>query len=430
MGNPTLEVVKAKRKRKRMVREVEAVLANDTRGIFQRGRVPIRDTGDNDVEIDIVWAGICHSDYHNVKGEWPGSSIYPMVPGHEVAGLVAAIGKNVTKFKVGQKVGVGCFVDSCRNCEQCAAGDENYCDKGCTMTYNANISPEVQKAKGYPTNTTYGGYSQKMVVDQEYVVNIPEGLPMECTAPLLCAGITMYSPLKYYGAKAGASKFHVGIVGLGGLGDMGVKLSKAMGNKVTVISTSERKREYAEKTLGVNFICTGRDPKTLGEVSGNNASTFDLILCTSSALSSVVPYLTMVKTNGTFCMLGIPSNELSFHAFHIVGRRKKVVGSCIGGIKETQEVLNFCAENKLWSEVEQIKASEVNRAYTELGTGKSAKQRYVIDVKNTLVSDGDWTVDTATVKDCPKHTVCASNKIIGADNTAGKTYDPSKDKFE
>lgn len=411
-----------------MVREVIALVADDTRGIFKKGKVPIRDTLSDDVEIDIVWAGICHSDYHNVKGEWPGSSIYPMVPGHEIAGIVAAVGKDVTKFKVGDRVGVGCFVDSCRNCPQCAVGDENYCDKGMVMTYNANLPKALIEKKGYPTNTTYGGYSQKVVVDQNYVIRIPTGLPMECSAPILCAGITMYSPLKYYGAKAAGSKFHVGIVGLGGLGDMGVKISKAMGNTVSVISTSQRKKEYAEKSLGAAFICTTRDPATLEKVSREHANTFDLILCTSAALSSVAPYLTMVKTNGTFCMLGVPTSELSFHAFSIVGRRKKVVGSCIGGIKETQEVLDFCAEHKLWSEVEQIGASEVNRAYQELGTGQSKKQRYVIDVKNTLV-EGDWTVDQTPVKKSASHTVCAKNTIIGAKNTAGMTYNPDTDTF-
>ena len=212
-----------------MVKQVQALVSKDTRGFFVRGEVPIRECNPNDVEVEILWAGICHSDYHNVKAEWPGKAVYPMVPGHEIVGVVTAVGEKTTKFKVGENAGVGVFVDSCRACEMCSLGDEQYCMKGMILTYNIQLSEEFQKEKNFPDDKTYGGYSQRVVVHEDYVLKIPEGLPLEYSAPLLCAGITMYSPLHYYGAKDAGEKFHVGIVGLGGLGDMGVKISKKNG---------------------------------------------------------------------------------------------------------------------------------------------------------------------------------------------------------
>ena len=410
-----------------MVFQVEALVAYDTRGHFKRGVVPRRDCNPNDVLINIRYAGICHSDYHSVKAEWAGKNCYPMVPGHEIAGIVEETGTSVTKFKIGDRVGVGCFVDSCRSCEMCELGEEQYCKK-LIPTYNGSLPEKFWKTNKYPDNRTYGGYTQKIVVDENYVVKIPETLPLEHSAPLLCAGITMYSPLAHFGAKAAGSKFNVGVIGLGGLGDMGVKLSKAMGNKVTVISTSERKREYAEKTLGVDFINSGRDSKSLRAMQRKHGNKFDLILCTISANFNLTPYLGLVKTNGFFCILGAPTRPLELNSFLLLSNRRSVCGSNIGGIRETQEMLDFCAEHQLWSEVEHIKASEVNRAFQELGTNSSAKQRFVIDVEDSLLP-GDWEIDSKPLTKCPPHIVNPRARIIGAENTAGKTYYPEKDVF-
>lgn len=409
-----------------MVFEVEALLAKDTRGHFVRGKIPRRDVTANDILIDIHYAGICHSDVHQAKGEWPMPAVYPMVPGHEIAGVVEAVGDKVTKYKVGDKVGVGCFVDSCRSCNMCKLNEEQYCSNpGYVGTYNAQQKDE----KLYPEGKTFGGYSQKIVVDVNYVLAIPDSLPFEYSAPLLCAGITMFSPLNHYGAKAAGKDFHVGIIGLGGLGDMGVKIALAMKNKVSVVSRSERKREYVEKTLGVDYICSGSTSESLTSMSQKYADSFDLVICTIAADFNMGPYLSLVKTDGTFCMVGVPANPLSFHAFDVIGKRKKIGGSLIGGIKETQEMLEFCAEHQLWSEAEVIHAKEVNRAYVELATNAASKQRFVIDVQKTLV-EGDWKVQSDMLKKAPSHKVHEGIPIIGAENTSGKTYLPAEDLFE
>jgi uncharacterized zinc-type alcohol dehydrogenase-like protein len=272
---------------------VWALACHDTSGLFTKHQILRRAPGDNDVLIDIHYNGICHSDVHQGRAEWPSRAIYPMVPGHEIVGIVESVGEKVSKFKVGDRVGVGCFVDSCRSCHSCRDGFEQYCFgevesndsefglslKVCTHgTYNCCVGDEIAAAKGLPDNKLYGGYSQKITVDEGYIMRIPDSLELSSAAPLLCAGITMYSPLNFYGAKAGGSNFVTAIAGLGGLGAMGAKIAKAMGNDVYVLSMSARKREYVEKEIGCKFI-DWTDPAQRESVKRK----FDLIICTASA---------------------------------------------------------------------------------------------------------------------------------------------------
>jgi uncharacterized zinc-type alcohol dehydrogenase-like protein len=323
-----------------------------------------RDPRAGEVLIDIRYCGICHSDLHTVRGEW-GAVDYPLVPGHEIVGHVAALGEGVDRFKVGDAVGVGCFVDSCRSCAQCAGGEEQYCEKGMVATY-ASIDPSTGEA-------TQGGYSTRITVHQDYVLRIPEGLPLDRAAPLLCAGITTWSPLRHFGLKAGDA---LGVVGLGGLGHMAVKLGVALGARVTVLSTSERKREDALKLGAHAFEVVGSDQAAARRL----AKRFDMILDTASAAHDYNLYLGMLKIDGTMVLLGIPEPTPVSASSLVMGRRR-LAGSLIGGIRETQEMLDFCAANGVASDIELIDAADINEAYERMLRG-DVRYRFVIDASS------------------------------------------------
>jgi len=315
----------------------------------------------NEVLIDIAFCGVCHSDLHQVRDEW-GGSIFPMVPGHEIVGHVAEVGAGVTKFKVGDAVGVGCFVDSCRSCAQCQAGEEQFCEQGMTGTYNA-----MERDGSAPT---YGGYSTRITVDQDYVLRVPESLPLDAAAPLLCAGITTYSPLRHFGVKAGDA---VAVVGLGGLGHMAVKFAVAMGARVTVLSTSESKRADALK-LGAHDFAATRDEATFKTL----AKTFDFIVDSVSAPHDYNAYLSLLKVDGTMILLGVPDQPAPVAAGALIMQRRRLTGSLIGGIRETQEMLDFCAEHGIVSDIERIGIADINTAYERMLKG-DVRYRFVID---------------------------------------------------
>ncbi|MEU6356991.1 NAD(P)-dependent alcohol dehydrogenase [Streptomyces sp. NPDC047072] len=340
---------------------VAAYAAPAAKAPLERTTIERRAVREHDVLIDIKFAGICHSDIHQAREGW-GEAIFPMVPGHEIAGIVSEVGPGVTKFQVGDRVGVGCMVDSCRECESCKAGLEQYCTGGGMVgTYNA-----LDK-DGEPT---YGGYSEKIVVDENYVVGIPDGLSLDVAAPLLCAGITLYSPLKHWGAGPGKK---VAIVGLGGLGHMGVKIAHALGAEVTVLSQSLRKKDDGLK-LGADHYYATSDEATFKELAG----TFDLIVSTVSAPMDFGALLSLVKVDGALVNVGAPEEPISLGLFSLIGGRKTLAGSGIGGIQETQEMLDFCAEHRLGAEIELIAASEVNEAYERV-VNSDVRYRFVID---------------------------------------------------
>ncbi len=321
-----------------------------------------RPPGPAEVLIDILYCGVCHTDLHQVRDEW-GGSIFPMVPGHEIVGRVAEVGAQVTTFKVGDAVGVGCFVDSCRTCAQCEGGEEQFCEQGMTSTYNA-----MERDGSAPTQ---GGYSTRITVDQAYVLRVPEALPLDAAAPLLCAGITTYSPLRHFGVKAGDA---VAVVGLGGLGHMAVKFAVAMGARVTVLSTSESKRDDALK-LGAHDFAATRDEKTFKTL----AKTFDFIVDSVSAPHNYNAYLSLLKTDGTMILLGVPDAPAPVAAGSLIMQRRRLTGSLIGGIRETQEMLDFCAEHGIVSDIELIDIAQINEAYERMLKG-DVRYRFVIDI--------------------------------------------------
>jgi uncharacterized zinc-type alcohol dehydrogenase-like protein len=327
---------------------------------LERSTIERRPVGEFDVLIDIKYAGICHSDIHQAREGW-GEAIFPMVPGHEIAGVVAEVGPGVAGYAVGDRVGVGCFVDSCRECENCAQGLEQYCVNGMTGTYND------RDKNGEPT---YGGYSTHVVVDENYVVSIPGSLSLDVAAPLLCAGITTYSPLKHWSAGPGKK---VAVLGMGGLGHMAVKIAHALGAEVTVLSQSLRKKDDG-LNLGADHYYATSDPKSFEELAG----TFDLILCTVSAPLDFSAYLSLLKTDGTLVNVGAPEEPVSINLFSMIGGRKSIAGSAIGGIAETQEMLDFCAEHGLGAEIEVIRADEINEAYERV-LSSDVRYRFVID---------------------------------------------------
>ncbi|NNN35961.1 NAD(P)-dependent alcohol dehydrogenase [Streptomyces sp. S3(2020)] len=339
---------------------VAAYAAPAAKAPLERTTIERRAVREFDVLIDIKFAGICHSDIHQAREGW-GEAIFPMVPGHEIAGIVSEVGPGVTRFRVGDRVGVGCLVDSCRECESCKAGEEQYCTGGSVGTYNA-----VGKDGG----PTYGGYSEKVVVDENFVVRIPEGVALDEAAPLLCAGITLYSPLKHWNAGPGKK---VAIVGLGGLGHMGVKIAHALGAEVTVLSQSLRKQEDGLK-LGADHYYATSDPKTFEELAG----TFDLIVSTVSAPLDFSAYLSLLKRDGALVNVGAPEEPISLNLFSVIGGRKTLAGSMIGGIAETQEMLDFCAEHGFGAEIELIRADEINEAYERV-LASDVRYRFVID---------------------------------------------------
>ncbi|WP_035798553.1 NAD(P)-dependent alcohol dehydrogenase [Kitasatospora mediocidica] len=341
---------------------VSAYAAPSPKAPLEKTTIPRRELGEFDVLIDIKFAGICHSDIHQARAEW-GEGTFPMVPGHEIAGLVAATGPGVTRYAVGDRVGVGCFVDSCRECDNCRAGLEQYCtgELGMVGTYNG---------VGRDGEPTYGGYSTHLVVDENYAVRIPESLPLDAAAPLLCAGITLFSPLNHWGAGPGKK---VAVVGLGGLGHVGVKIAHAMGAEVTVLSQSLRKQEDGLR-LGADHFHATSDPATFQQLAG----TFDLIVNTVSAELDLNAYLGLLRTDGTLVQIGAPENPAPVAAFALIGGRKSLAGSMIGGIAETQAMLDFCAEHGITADIELIRADQINEAYTRV-VASDVRYRFVID---------------------------------------------------
>ena len=321
-----------------------------------------RSPGPHDVHFAVHFCGICHSDIHQARDEWGGSQ-FPMVPGHEVVGKVVAVGASVKRFAVGDLVGVGCMVDSCRSCESCKDGLEQYCENGMVGTYNAT------ERDGSPT---YGGYSNQMVVDEKYVLRLPKNLPLDGTAPLLCAGITTYSPLRHW--KAGPGK-KVGVVGLGGLGHMAVKLARAMGAEVTVLSQSPQKKDDALKMGAHHFVVT-KDKKQLDGAKNS----LDLIINTVSAPTDWNGTLQLLRRDGAMVLLGVSPDAVSLHASSLIMTRKTLCGSLIGGIAETQEMLDFCGKHNITCDVERIEAAKINEAYERV-MRSDVRYRFVIDVQ-------------------------------------------------
>ncbi|MEO6522837.1 MAG: NAD(P)-dependent alcohol dehydrogenase [Mucilaginibacter sp.] len=321
-----------------------------------------RDVGPHDVQLDIQFCGVCHSDLHQIKNDWfPG--IFPMVPGHEIVGRVVAVGSHVTKFKVGDLAGTGCMVDSCRVCENCKQDLEQYCLNGSSQTYNG-----LEQDKKTPT---YGGYSNNIVVNEDFVLHVSDKLDPAAVAPLLCAGITTYSPLRHWKVGKGHK---LAVLGLGGLGHMGVKFGVAFGADVTVLSTSPSKEEDAKKLGAHHFVVTS-DPEQMKAARG----TFDFILDTVSAEHDINAYLGLLRTNGTHICVGVPSEPSPIAAFGLLIGRKSLAGSAIGGIAETQEMLDFCAENNIVSDIELIDIKDISTAYERMLKG-DVRYRFVIDM--------------------------------------------------
>lgn len=338
----------------------KAYIATSATAPLQPDIIERRDPGEFEVRIAIKFVGICHSDIHTARGDWAGIN-FPVVVGHEIAGVVEDAGAKVTRYSVGDRVGVGCFVNSCRECVNCLAGEEQYCLAGVTSTYNS------VGRDGLPTA---GGYSTSIVVDENYVLRIPDGISLDEAAPLLCAGITMYSPLRNWGAGPGK---RVAIIGMGGLGHMGVKIAAALGAEVTVLSQSLKKLEDARR-LGAQGYYATSDPATFEVLRGH----FDLIINTVSADIDVDEYLSLLAVGGTLVMVGLPSKPLALRTWSLAGLRRNLAGSKMGGIRQTQEMLNFCAVRGLGAEVEVIPASKINDAFDRV-LASDVRYRFVID---------------------------------------------------
>lgn len=341
-------------------RTVDAYAAVAADQPLTRTTIERRPLGEHDVRIDVAFCGICHSDIHTARSEW-GAAPYPVVPGHEIAGVVAAVGSAAGKFAVGDRVGVGCLVDSCRECAACLAGEEQYCERGSVGTY---------AARGRDGEVTQGGYSTEIVVDENFVCSIPEGIGLDVAAPLLCAGITLFSPLRHWNAGPGK---RVAIIGLGGLGHMGVKLAHAMGAEVTVLSQSLKKMEDGLRLGADHYYATG-DPETFRTLRNS----FDLILNTVSANIDISNYLGLLAIDGTLVELGLPEHPIDVKAGVLLRNRRSFAGSMIGGLAQTQEMLDFCAEHGIGSEVEVISADQINDAYDRV-VASDVRYRFVID---------------------------------------------------
>ena len=322
-----------------------------------------RDPGPDDVQIDILYCGVCHSDLHMARNEWSVST-FPVVPGHEIVGRVSKVGANVTKFREGDLAGVGCMVDSCKSCASCHEGLEQYCENGFTGTYN---DPD----KKTPGLRTYGGYSKAVVVDQSFVLRVPTNLELAAVAPLLCAGITTYSPLRHWKVGPGSK---VGIVGLGGLGHMGVKLAHAMGADVTLFTTSAGKIEDG-KRLGANHVVISKDADAMAA----EARSFDLIIDTVGSAHDINAYLLLLKREATLVQVGLPEKPLEVAMFSLILARRNFAGSVIGGIAETQEMLDFCGEHGITSDIEMIRMDQIDEAYERM-LKSDVKYRFVIDM--------------------------------------------------
>jgi alcohol dehydrogenase (NADP+) len=323
---------------------------------------PRREPGPRDVAIDVLFCGVCHSDLHQVRDEWGGAT-FPMVPGHEIIGRVTRVGAEVTRIAVGDLAGVGCMVDSCRTCPPCKDGMEQFCEPGCAFTYN---STEMDRA-----TPTYGGYATSIVVTEAFVLKVPAGLDPAAAAPLLCAGITTYSPLRQFGTKPGD---RVAVVGLGGLGHMGVKLAASMGAEVTLLSTSPGKEADARR-LGAHGFAVTRDPATFTRL----ARRFDLVLDTVSAEHDYNAYLGLLRPGGTMVVVGVPPSPVPVAAFSLIGGNRRLAGSLIGGIPETQEMLDYCGAKKIVADVEIIPMQKINEAYERM-LRSDVRYRFVIDL--------------------------------------------------
>jgi uncharacterized zinc-type alcohol dehydrogenase-like protein len=347
---------------------VPALAAQAADTPLARTTIPRRDLREHDVLVDIAYCGICHSDIHQARDEW-GGSIFPMVPGHEIAGVVTAVGPGVTKHAVGDRVGVGCYVDSCRACENCLAGEEQYCLKGEVQTYNA---------RDYDGEQTFGGYSTQIVVDEYYVVKIPAGISLDVAAPLLCAGITLWTPLQVWGAGPGMK---VAILGMGGLGHMGVKLAHALGAEVTVLSQTTSKQEDGLR-FGADHYYATSDRETFATLAG----TFDLIINTVAVNLDMDRYLRLLRLDGTLVNVGIPEHPDTYKASSLIGGRRRLAGSLIGGVAQTQAMLDFCAEHAIASDIELISVDDVNDAYARV-IASDVRYRFVIDIATLGDSD-------------------------------------------
>lgn len=328
---------------------------------FEQTTIERRELRPHGVLIDIKFSGICHSDIHSAFDEW-GGGIFPMVPGHEIAGVVEAVGAEVTKFAVGDRVGVGCFVDSCGECEYCLSGEEQFCTKGVVQTYNS---------LDYDGNPAYGGYSQKIVVTDRFVVRIPDSLEMDVSSPLLCAGITTYSPLKHWNVGPGKK---VAIVGVGGLGHLAIQFAHALGAEVTVLSRSMNKKEEALE-LGADHYYATSNQATFTELAGR----FDVILNTVSANLDVDAYLSMLRIDGTLVNVGAPAEPDKYSVFSLIMGRRSLAGSLVGGIPETQEMLDFAAQHGIAPKIEVIRADQVDEAYERV-LRSDVRYRFVIDI--------------------------------------------------
>lgn len=341
--------------------ETPAYAAFDPKSPLKPHTIRRREPGPHDVDIEILFSGVCHSDVHQARGEW-GASKFPMVPGHEIVGRVERVGANVKRFKVGDLAGVGCMVDACRVCSSCDRGLEQYCEDGTVWTYNS--------LERDGTTPTFGGYSSRIVVDERFTLKLDPLQPPSGVAPLLCAGVTMYSPLKTWKVEQGQ---RVAIVGFGGLGHMGVKLASAMGAEVTVFSASPEKKADALK-MGASEVVSSRDDKALAK----REKRFDLILDTVSSQHDLSAFLRLAKLDGTLVLLGVPEKPLAVPAFGLIGQRRRFAGSLIGGIAETQEMLDFCAERGIAAEVEVIPMRDINVAFERM-LRSDVRYRFVID---------------------------------------------------
>jgi uncharacterized zinc-type alcohol dehydrogenase-like protein len=342
--------------------KIPAYAAASARSPLAPFAVDRREPGDHDVVIDILYCGVCHSDIHQARDEW-GGGLFPMVPGHEIVGRVARTGAHAKRFKKGDLVGVGCMVDSCRTCDPCRRDLEQFCNEGAAFTYNGT---EMDR-----TTPTFGGYSTEVVVDERFTLKVPEALDPAAAYPLLCAGITTYSPLRQWKCKAGD---RVGVVGLGGLGHMAVKLAASMGAEVTMLSTS-RNKEADARRLGAHAFALTSDETTFAKLNGH----FDLIIDTISAPHDYNKFLEMLRPESTMVVVGVPPEPTPVNAFSLIGGNKRLAGSLIGGIAQTQEMLDYCGKHKIVSDVEVIPIQKINEAYDRVLKG-DVRYRFVIDL--------------------------------------------------